>query len=472
MHEIELSAPQSEFIQMTAKFPLFVAGFGSGKSVALCVSVFTDLSVATNVPIKLGIYAPTYDLLNLITIPYLAEFMEEMGIRWTINKKDYIIKLPDFRHEIILRSLNNPARIVGYQVFRSHIDELDTLPEKQARDAWNKVVARNRQVVPSIDPGGNHEPLYYEEDYYYGPENDRELISKVGDPILHMNRISAYTTPEGFRFAYNTWEKDPKYGYEKVRASTRSNKHNPPDYISQLRATYPDELIEAYIEGHFVNLTGKSVYPGFSREYNATYAEVDGDEILYIGIDFNVVHGAAVIHVLREVLVNVYDKKGKCLGEQMVPLLHAVDEIHDSYDTEETVIILNQRYPNNPINMYPDATGVKRTSNNTSESDLAILKKVKKGVIHNDTTNPLIKDRVQSWNAMILNGNRDRRYYVNIEKCPNLVNALEQQIWTENGVPDKSSGLDHIVDAGGYCVNFLFGITKHTTEVRADHGRY
>lgn len=477
MYEIELSAPQSEFIRLTDKFPLFVAGFGAGKSLTLCVSVFTDLAVPSNVPLSIAIYAPTYDLLDLITIPYLFEFMEEMGIRYTINKSKYIITLPDYGHKIILRSLNNPGRIVGYQVFRSHIDELDTLPEKQARDAWNKVVARNRQKVPVVnfdvlDKDGSPTPVLYEEDYYYGEEGKQDLISVAGEPQLHMNRISAYTTPEGFRFAYNTWAKDPAHGYVMVRASTYSNKHLPPDYIPQLRATYPSELVEAYINGYFVNLIGKAVYPGFSREYNATYAEIDGDEILYVGIDFNVVHGAAVIHVLRDVEVNTYDKRGKYLGRQVVPLLHAVDEIHDSYDTEQTVEILNERYSNNPINIYPDATGSKRTSNNTSLSDIAILRKVKKGVVHANTTNPFIKDRVASWNAQILNGYRDRRYYVNIKKCPNLVNALEQQVWDENGAPDKKSGLDHIVDAGGYCVNYLFGITKPETTIRRDLGKH
>jgi hypothetical protein len=441
-----MTKPQSDFLRMDCKFPLFVAGFGSGKSVTMATSIFNDLSVMTYVPIKIGAYAPTYDLLNLITIPYLSEFMEEAGIGFSLNKSSMIFTL-ETDDQIILRSMNNPARIVGYQTFRGHIDEADTLKEKQARDAWNKIIARNRQSVPLVDVNGNL--IRHEEDFYYGPppeETDgydtRVKIADAGDPVLHMNRVSAYTTPEGFGFAYNTWEKEPAYGYKFVRASTRSNPHNPPDYIPQLMATYPEGLIEAYIEGKFVNLEGKSVYPKFSREDHDSNLEAKETDTLEIGMDFNVVHGASVAHIL--------DARGNPV---------AVDEVHDAYDTDDQIAAWRQKYPKNRIHIYPDATGERRTSSNTTESDIAKLQNAGFKVFHNHV-NPPIKDRVMSFNAMIMNGAGDIRYRVNVDKCPNLTNSLEKQIWGKNGLPDKSAGLDHIVDGAGYYVAYRHGISK------------
>lgn len=446
MYELEMTEPQTRFLYLSEKFPLFVAGYGAGKSTAMCVSIFNDIDYCSDEPIKIGAYAPTYDLLKLITIPYLCAFMEEMGFEYKINKTDYIITL-ETGDQIILRSLDNPARIVGYQTFRAHIDEIDTLPDAKATAAWNKVVARNRQPVKMRTEDG--EFVLYTEDQFI----DGRLVAKVGDNVLEPNRISAYTTPEGFGFAYKKWDKDPAPGYVMINAPTYSNPNLPPDYIQGLRDTYPEELIEAYIEGKFVNLIGKSVYPRFDRHLSHSDEVVKPGDILEVGMDFNVVHGAAGIHVLR-------DKK---------PV--AVDEIHDAYDTDEQIAILKNRYPGAAVNIYPDATGTKRTSANTTETDIAKLRGAKFKVF-TDHANPPIKDRVMSYNAQICNGNGERSYKVNTNMCPHLTNSLEQQIWGENGLPDKSNGLDHIVDGAGYYINYRFGIAKTKTTVRTSYNGY
>ena len=145
-HEVFLTDPQTRFLQNKSKFPLFVAGFGAGKSTTLGLSVLNDLNHSYS-GIKIGIYCPTYDLLKLITIPYLEEFLYHSGIEYRLNKQDNIFYL-ETGDQIIMRSMDNPARIVGYQTFRAHIDEMDTLPEEKAEDAWNKIIARNRQPIP------------------------------------------------------------------------------------------------------------------------------------------------------------------------------------------------------------------------------------------------------------------------------------------------------------------------------------
>lgn len=39
---------------------------------------------------------------------------------------------------------------------------------------------------------------------------------------------------------------------------------------------------------------------------------------------------------------------------------------------------------------------------------------------------------------------------MNTNKCPNFTATLEQQVYDDFGMPDKSAGLDHVGDAGGY----------------------
>lgn len=48
-------------------------------------------------------------------------------------------------------------------------------------------------------------------------------------------------------------------------------------------------------------------------------------------------------------------------------------------------------------------------------------------------------------------------------QCVHLVGALEQQVFDKNGMPDKSSGLDHILDSFGYFLAYRYPIVKPVT---------
>lgn len=438
---IDLTVPQTLFTQAQhVKYPLFVAGFGSGKSTCLGVNIMNDLGYpGANV----GTYAPTYDLLNLIIVPYMEEFLEMGDIPYKYNKQEHIFYVED-HGQIICRSLDNPRRIVGYQVFRSHIDELDTVGEKNAREAWNKVIARNRQKIYMVDDKGNRIPN--------GTRPDGSIKYKT-----HLNRVSAYTTPEGFGFCYKRWEKEPARGYEMFRASTFSNPHLPDDYIQSLMDSYPEELINAYVHGIFTNLTSGACYPKFSRTANHSDVEpIDGEDI-HIGMDFNVMVGAAVYHVLR----NDY------------PI--AIDENVKAYDTDEQIAAIKDKYPksvaNRGIFIYPDASGTHRTSSNTVETDIAKLESAGFHVIY-DYSNPAIKDRVFSLSAMICNAAGERRYKINTKRCPHTTDCLEQQVWGDNGLPDKKAGIDHHPDSVGYYIWQKFPLIKQSANVTIVRGRY
>ncbi len=442
MFEVELTEPQSDFFLGLEKYKLFVGGFGSGKSFTLALCVVNDLIMFKGA--NIGVYAPTFDLLSLIAMPYVAELLENGGYKYKPNSQKHTFDVVGYG-KIIFRSMDNPSSIVGYEVFRSHCDEMDTLTELKANDAWNKIIARNRQKIYECDDEGNKIPVFEKD----GITQKKKL--NVLQWKEHQNRVSAYTTPEGYRFAYQRWvkKKKPNDGYGIYRVSTLSNPHLPDDYVDSLRATYSAELIDAYINGEFTNLTSGRVYRKFKRTLNDGYEYVQANDILHVGMDFNIEHGAAVIHVQR--------KDGD----------HAVDEIHDSYDTDETIAILKERYPDHVIYVYPDASGTKRSSGGSNgvdtkgqatATDIAKLRQAGFKIIVNNT-NPLIKDRIAAVQARICNGFDERKYFVNILKCPNLVETLEQQIF-KNGIPDKSAGLDHIGDCIGYYISKVHPIER------------
>lgn len=413
--KIQMTEPQARFFQIECKYPAFIGGFGSGKTETMANCAIRDALHSSDALVAL--YEPTYDLVRLILAPRMEEKLTDLGIRYKYNKQENIIYTSSGQcGDFILRTMENPARIVGYESYRAHVDELDTLKKAQAAQAWRKIIARNRQRPKGMDSV--------------------------------FNRVSAYSTPEGFQFVYDTWQRDPKKGYEMVKAATYSNPFLPEDYVQSLRDSYPPALIEAYLEGEFTNLTSGSVYPDFDRRANHSDAQLKIGEPVIVGMDFNRLHMAAVIYVVRD-------------GQPI-----AVAEITDGRDTPWMAQHLKERYKDcgHPVTVYPDASGQNASSKNASESDLSILRAMGLTVRVNGQ-NPAVMDRINAVNALILNAKGERRLMVNTYACPKLTESLEQQTFDAHGKPDKSSGIDHIIDAAGYPLAYLFPVVRKSAAV-------
>ena len=320
---LTVTEPQERFLLSEAKHPAFIAGFGSGKSEIMTCAAMGD--AAHSATALIGLYAPTYDLVRLITAPRICAKLSEQGVPHKWNKSENVVytSWPRFG-DFLMRTMDNPERIVGYETYRAHVDEIDTLKTDKANDAWNKIVARNRQR-----PEGIKRPF---------------------------NRVSAYSTPEGFKFVYNKWVKDPAEGYELFQAPTYSNPYLPDDYVDNLRATYPGELIEAYIEGRFVNLTSGSVYRSYDRETQRSNETLQPKEAIMLGMDFNVGNMSACAFVLRGLN------------------WHCVDELKGGADTPSMIATMKDRYAGHHITVYPDASGKNASSKGASLSDIGLLR--------------------------------------------------------------------------------------------------
>lgn len=403
--QVRLTPEQYEFVTTTDPFPAFVGGFGSGKTHG---GVSRAIAKKLQYPRQnVAYYLPTYDLVTTVAFPRFAEMLDQMNIRFKINKNDKMIDLSPFG-QIICRTMDAPERIIGYEVADSIADELDTLPMEKAQEVWNKIIGRNRQKKPD---GA-------------------------------ANTVGVATTPEGFRFVYWRWKKNPAPGYKLIQAPTSSNAKNlPSGYIKSLEDSYPAALLAAYLEGQFVNLTSGTVYTGFSREKHHCSETIRTDEkerdALHVGMDFNVGKMAAVVHVLR-------DAKPR-----------AVLEYTDVLDTPAMIDLLKARHAGHQILVYPDASGRSRKSNTASQSDVALLKAAGFKVCVN-STNPAVKDRVLAMNRLFESG----EYLVNTDLCPVYTEALEQQAYDKHGEPDKTTGFDHVNDAGGYFISYRYPLVQ------------
>lgn len=422
---VHLSYPQSTALLKTESSVGVVAGYGSGKTFTAIQKALRLLNEFPGVPVAYA--APTYDLIRTIWYPAFELFCEEYGFDCEINKSQNIITVNGLG-TIICRSLSNPAKLVGWECGSAILDEFDLLPTQTAIEGWKKIKARCRSKYPK-----------------FKRKRDVERFGKK----RHPNQIFAISTPEGFRAFHELFVENPLKNSALVTMSTFDNEHNLPDgYIEELYNNYPPEAVKAYIEGQFVNLKSGSVYPNFDRVLNdASNVFIKGKEPLFVGMDFNVYNMSAIIHVLRNGL----------------PV--AVDELVKIKDTPNMIFSLKGLYGDNPIVIYPDASGDNSNPINASLSDIKLLKAAG-FLVRAKKKNPFIRDRVNSMNAMFCNALGQRRYRINTKKCPTYVKCLERQIYDKNGLPDKQSDFDHLPDAGGYYIDNEFGIAKPNSQQR------
>ena len=364
----------------------------------------------------IGLYAPTYDLVRLITAPRIMARLADHGVTARHNKAENIIYTSNTHWgDFVLRTMDNPARIVGYETYAAHADELDTLNFDHAQAAWNKIIARNRLKIGTAE-----------------------------------NRVSAYTTPEGFRFAHWRWVQQRNDEYGMVQAPSYSNPYLPDGYIDSLRATYPAALYEAYIEGKFVNLTTGTVYNEYDRKRCDSNEAIKTGEPLFIGQDFNVGSMASTVYVKRE--------SG----------WHAVAELTGLYDTPSLITAIKERWQSqgHSITIYPDASGAGRNSTDASQSDISMLRSAGFSVRVNPS-NPRVRDRILSVNQAFSTG----QLWVNSRACTETANCLERQAYDKNGEPDKKSGYDHQNDATGYPIVFEMPIRKPVADISVSFTR-
>jgi len=243
---------QLKFINSTAIHPAMVAGYGAGKSEG---GLRRGMKLKTFPQHKLGVYAPTYGLLRDIWHDKFESFLNYYNIPHNLNKTDNILYIQGYGL-VYFRSMDKPESIIGYDHHDAIIDEIDTMKKAKADKAWKRIIARNRSIKPNKAP----------------------------------NTVGAMTTPEGFGFTYEKWVKNKLSRCELIKATTYDNPFLPEDYIPTLKESYDEKLLEAYLNGNFVNLLQGQVYYAFDSDKHIKTGEIPIDPTLplCLTVDFNV----------------------------------------------------------------------------------------------------------------------------------------------------------------------------------------
>ena len=378
-----------------------VSGFGAGKTFAVARKA-VDLAIKN--PGCDGIVTePNFPLLTQILIPELKTALDFFGIAYEFKAGESIFycQINGLETRIIAKSMEGYERLIGINAAWVVMDEFDTAKAELAYNAYIKLLGRIRVGV--------------------------------------IRQMVIVSTPEGYRAMYRIFIEEAGEGKKLIKAKTTDNYHLPQDYIDTMRSQYPAELIDAYLNGEFTNLTSGTVYTQYDRTLNDTSTADDGQSDIHIGIDFNVGAMSAIACLIKD---------QKC---------YAVNEYVGLFDTPELVETLEDKYAGRKVYVYPDAAGDARKSVQASVTDIKLLRQAG-FTVRADSKNPAIMDRVNSMNSMFRNAQDERRLFVNTIRCPQLTKAVEQQAYDEQTkMPDKKNGHDNRgIDALGYLIAKLF----------------
>ena len=412
----DLHPQQQQFFDNQNEIVGLSAGYGAGKTRSLCAMALKLM--AQNVGFIGAILEPTGPLLRDIWQTDFDQFLEHYEIPYSFRASplpEYVVHLKEGDCKLLCRSFENWSRIIGLNLAFCLADEIDVVSPSICDRAFPKILGRLR--------AGN------------------------------VRQFCAASTPEGFRWLYNTFGTDEakeRTDRQLIKMRTQDNPHLPSDFIERMQANYDPSMLQAYLNGEFINLTTGQVYSRFTREQNVTNIKPDiGLEPLRIGIDFNIQNTNAVIGIVQDQKLLIFD------------------EVVAAYDTDALAQTIKSRYPMNKIYVYPDASGGNRSTNAT-QTDIEILSRY--GFSNQSPrSNPPVRDRVASVQALLCNGKGESRLQIHAS-CRKLIESMELQSYTEKGEPDKESGYDHMADALGYLIwrefNPLFARSGKPTGIR------
>jgi hypothetical protein len=248
-------------------------------------------------------------------------------------------------------------------------------------------------------------------------------------------------TPKGRNHFYDLWTYglDEHLGWSSYQFTTLDGGNVSAEEINAARNDLDERTFKQEYEAKFVNYSG-IIYYNFSREESVKLIADDGTP-LHIGMDFNLDPMSAVVCIRQ--------------GQDLL----AIDEIvMYGSNTDEMADEIRQRYPNRQITIYPDPASRQRKTSAGGRTDLSILQNAGFAV-KAKTSHPAIRDRINAVNSRLKSG-QGRHLFID-PKCKQTIKSLERQTYKEGtSQPNKDDGFDHMNDALGYLVEFLYPVRR------------
>lgn len=196
----------------------------------------------------------------------------------------------------------------------------------------------------------------------------------------------------------------------------------------------------------------------FEQEYLATFNTFSG--VVYYNFDrqHNVQPTSGALHEIHCGIDFNVDPMSVCVSLIEGNTVKIIDEIvMNGSNTDEVCDELKRRYPDSRIIMYPDPAGKQRKTSAGGRTDISILQNAGFRVQVRNSHTP-IRDRVNAVNAKLKNAKGISTLFVD-PKCKNVISSLERLVYKPGtSIIEKDGKHDHMADAVGYLIDFLYPI--------------
>lgn len=307
---------QTEFINdRESQFLHLSTGFGGGKTHALVMKLF-DLS-SVNKDLPGGLLCPSYTDFQRDVKPMIESICDYNSIQYKWHGNEHWYQFEWSKEKIYV--------VTGQEKIRG--------------PNWAFACINELTLIPIV--------------------RFKEVIGRVRVKAAKCAQVASCGTPEGTASEYYTFfiEEPPK-GSRVIYGDTRDNAHNlNAAYIQSLESSYDKVMLDAYLRGMWVNMTGNRFYYSYSNaNEDLSIREVEGST-LHIGMDFNV----------SPMTCSVWMYDGlhlKGCGEIW---------LEDNGDTNKICLAMKARgYSPERTVIYPDPAGQQRSTK--GQPDIEILK--------------------------------------------------------------------------------------------------
>jgi len=333
--------------------------------------------------------------------------------------------------EIHVVGLDKPERIEGQPWNGCHITEIGNVKAEAWPENIRPVLSDTNgfAYLDGVPEGMNH---YY--DLALRSANGVLPRTKAGIGSFAENTDKDFLNEDGFpEWAYYHW-----FSSDVLSAGE----------IASAKADLDERTFKQEYEGSFETYEGLA-YVEFGKHNLAMVQQRPGHRI-HVGMDFNINPMTATIgHIIGdtyEQFAEIYQNRSR---------------------TSRVIETLLDRYPDTGIEIFPDSTG-KRETSNANESDLALLRRAGFKVTAR-AGNPFQIDRVNAVNSLVKK--RDNiRYKVNPETCPKTVNDFNKVEALSDGRLNRDQekkGLKHISDGLGYLITYNWPVKEREVYIAA-----
>jgi hypothetical protein len=271
-------------------------------------------------------------------------------------------------------------------------------------------------------------------------ETLRPTLSDKGGKALFIG------TPKGIgNWSYELFQNnlDDANTWSSYQFTTIDGGNVPADEIAQAQRDLDERTYRQEYLATFETFTGR-IYYAFDRSKNVIDSQPTAKdlEVIYIGMDFNIDPMSAVVAIRKN--------NDLCI----------IDEIRlFSSNTAEIVEEIKSRYRSSKVWVYPDPASRQRKTSAGGVTDLTILQNAG-FVVKAPNAHTPVRDRINAVNSRLCDSTGQRHLFVT-KNCKYTIEALERHVYKEGSTqPDKDSGYDHMSDALGYLVDYLFPIRR------------